>query len=439
MFSHLKGVHVPHRKDTASMPAVLMPTPKTVTIPMVMHIGKPAIPTVKVGDQVAVGQLIAKADGFVSAPIHASVSGTVKKIDNILLSSGNIAPAIVIESDGEMRISEEVKPPVINSYEDFVNAIRDSGIVGLGGAGFPTAVKLSIGDLNRLEDVIVNGAECEPYITADTRTMIDDVDLIYEGVKLFEKYMGAKKFIFGIEANKPECVKSIQALSEKDSAISVRALPSVYPQGGEKVLVYHLTGKKIVEGKLPIDIGSIVINCTTLACIAEYILTGMPLVRKKLTVSGSAVKEPKNVIAPIGASLKDVFDFCGGFVEEPGKVLYGGPMMGIAVTSLDVPILKNTNAILAFNKKDSEVPDETPCIHCGNCVEHCPMNLNAPAIAKAYHRRDGAELEKLKVNLCIECGCCTYQCPARRRIVQRNKLAKNVLRNYQIKQKEAGK
>ncbi len=438
-FLHLKGVHVPHHKDTASMPAVLMPTPATVTIPTVMHIGKPAVPTVKVGDKVAVGQLIASADGFVSSPIHSSISGTVKKIEDTLLSNGTMAPAIVIESDGEMRVSEEVKPPLINSYDDFIAAVKNSGIVGLGGAGFPTFIKLGIGDLSRLEDIIVNGAECEPYITSDTRTMIDDIELVHEGVKILKQYLGAKKIIFGVEANKPECIKSLKAIADKDDAVSVISLPSVYPQGGEKVLVYHLTGKTIPEGKLPIDVGSIVINCTTLACIAEYVLTGMPLVRKKMTVAGSAVAEPKNIIAPIGTSLKDVFDFCGGFSSEPGKVLYGGPMMGLAVPSLDVPVLKNTNAVLAFNKKDSAVPDETACIHCGNCVEHCPMNLNPPAVAKAYELKNPEELERLKINLCIECGCCTFQCPARRRIVQRNKLAKNMLREYQTKKKEAGK
>ncbi len=438
-FLHLKGVHVPHHKDTASMPAVLMPTPATVTIPTVMHIGKPAVPTVKVGDKVAVGQLIARADGFVSSPIHSSISGTVKKIEDTLLSNGTMAPAIVIESDGKMRVSEEVKPPLINSYDDFIAAVKNSGIVGLGGAGFPTFIKLGIGDLSRLEDIIVNGAECEPYITSDTRTMIDDIELVHEGVKILKQYLGAKKIIFGVEANKPECIKSLKAIADKDDAVSVISLPSVYPQGGEKVLVYHLTGKTIPEGKLPIDVGSIVINCTTLACIAEYVLTGMPLVRKKMTVAGSAVAEPKNIIAPIGTSLKDVFDFCGGFSSEPGKVLYGGPMMGLAVPSLDVPVLKNTNAVLAFNKKDSAVPDETACIHCGNCVEHCPMNLNPPAVAKAYELKNPEELERLKINLCIECGCCTFQCPARRRIVQRNKLAKNMLREYQTKKKEAGK
>ncbi len=436
---HLRGVHVPHRKNTAAMPAQLMPAPKTVTLPTAMHIGKPAKPIVNVGDKVAVGQLIAEADGFVSSPVHASVSGTVKKIENTLLSNGSMAPAITIESDGEMRISEDVCPPTVNSYDSFIEAVKNSGIVGLGGAGFPTFIKLGIGDLSRLEDVIINGAECEPYITSDTRTMIDDVDLLYEGVKLLEKHLGAKKIIFGVEANKPECIKSLKAITDRDDAVSVISLPSVYPQGGEKVLVYHLTGKKIPEGKLPIDVGSVVINCTTLACIAEYVLTGMPLVRKKMTVAGSAVANPQNVIAPIGASLQDVFDFCGGFAEEPHKVLYGGPMMGLAVPSLDVPVLKNTNAILAFNKKESVVPDETACIHCGKCVEHCPMNLNPPAVAKAYNLKNAEELERLKINLCIECGCCSFQCPARRRIVQRNKLAKNMLREYQQKKKEAGK
>jgi electron transport complex protein RnfC len=290
-----------------------------------------------------------------------------------------------------------------------------------------------------VQEVVLNGAECEPYITADTLTMTDRAEDIFEGIQLLEKYLGVKKVIIGIEDNKPQAIKAMQELSKKDSAIVVKPMPAAYPQGGEKVLIYNTTGKTVPEGKLPLDVGCIVMNVTTLACIAEYVRTGMPLVEKCLTVDGSAVATPKNVIAPIGTSMKDVFDFCGGFKEEPRKVMYGGPMMGIAVPTLDEPILKNTNAILAFNDKDATLPDETPCIRCGNCINHCPLNLNPPAIAKALASGDGAEIAKTKVNICMECGACVFVCPAHRMIVHRNKLAKAELRAYQTKLAEQKK
>ena len=435
----IRGVHVPHHKHTEKLAAVRMPIPKTVVIPMSMHIGAPAKPIVNVGDTVGVGQLIAEAGGFISSPVHASVSGTVKKIDSVTGSNGSPMTVIVIESDGEMRPYEGITPPTVTNYDEFVAAVRASGIVGLGGAGFPTFVKLSVKDLSKVSEVILNGAECEPYITSDTRTMIDRADDIFEGIKLLEKYLGVKKVIIGIEDNKPEAIAKMKELSAKDSAIEVKSLPASYPQGGEKVLIFNTTGKVVPEGKLPLDVGSIVMNVTTLACIAEYCRTGMPLVEKCCTVDGSAVAEPKNVIVPIGTSMRDVFEFCGGFKEEPKKVIYGGPMMGIAVPNLDQPIMKNTNAILAFNAKDAEDPEETPCIHCGNCINHCPMRLNPPALGTALAHKDYAALADLKVNLCMECGACVFVCPARRLIVQRHKLAKQELRAYQAKLAEEKK
>lgn len=433
------GVHVPHRKHTASCHAERMPIPKTVVIPMSMHIGAPAKPVVAVGDTVGVGQLIGEAGGFVSSPVHASVSGTVKKIDTMLGTNGNPMTAITIETDGEQRPYEGITPPTVTNYDEFVAAVRASGIVGLGGAGFPTCVKLSVKDLSKIDYVILNGAECEPYITADTLTMTDRAEEIFEGIQLLEKYLGVKNVIIGIEDNKPEAIAAMKELSARDPAIDVRALPASYPQGGEKVLIYNTVKRVVPEGKLPLDAGCIVMNVTTCACIAQYIRTGMPLIEKCLTVDGSAVAQPKNVIAPIGTSMKDVFDFCGGFKEEPKKVIYGGPMMGIAVADLDQPILKNTNAILAFNAKEAERPEETPCIHCGNCINHCPMRLNPPAIAKALQQKDGAALAELKPNLCMECGACVFVCPARRNIVARHKLAKIELRNYQTKLAEEQK
>ena len=423
----LHGVRVPHRKNTADAVPERMPTPATVTIPMSMHVGAPAVPVVKVGDSVKVGQLIASPGGFVSSPVYASVSGKVKRIDDMLMSTGRFMKAVTIESDGEQAVFEGIRPPEVTDLKTFLDAVRDSGVVGLGGAGFPTAVKLSVKDLSQIEAVIINGAECEPYVTSDTRTMLDDVDWIADGIALLQKYLEVRRVVIGIEANKPQCVKAMEAMAGGMTGVEVKALPPMYPQGGEKVLIYNTTGRIVPEGKLPIDAGAVVINCTTLAAVAKYIKTGMPLVEKVVTVDGSAVREPRNVIAPIGASMQSLFDFCGGFKSEPKKVLYGGPMMGIAVPNTEFPVMKNTNAILALDEKDAVLPEPTACIRCGSCVDACPLRLMPAAIEAAYNKRNVDKLRALHANLCMECGCCSFVCPAKRMLVQTNKLAKGLI------------
>jgi len=404
---------------------------------MSMHIGAPAKPVVKVGDDVKVGQLIAEADGFVSSPIYSGVSGKVKRIGDMLVSSGGRVPAVTIETDGKQEMLEGIGPPKVSSLQEFLEAVRSSGVVGLGGAGFPTAVKLSVKDLSMIDEVIINGAECEPYITSDTRTMIDDADLVWEGIELLQKYLRVKRVIIGIEDNKPRCIANFRSMCKPGCGVEVKALPANYPQGGEKVLIFNTIGRIVPEGKLPIDVGAVVVNCTTLAAVAKYIKTGIPLYEKCVTVDGSAVRNPQNVIAPIGTPLKDIFEFCGGFKSDPQKVLYGGPMMGIAVPDLEQPVLKNTNAILAFDAKDAKLPQETSCIKCGRCIAHCPLNLAPADIETAFRLKDAETLGRLKVNLCMECGCCAYVCPANRNLVQVNKLAKVMLRDYQSAQRAA--
>lgn len=406
---------------------------------MSMHIGKPAVPTVKVGERVTVGQLIGASDGFISAPVHSSVSGKVKKLDELTVSGGMKTAAVVIETDGEQEICESVKPPTVTDFDSFIKAVKESGIVGLGGAGFPTFVKLGVKDLSAIEAVVINAAECEPYITSDTRTMLDKADYISKGIDLLQKHLKVKHIIIGIENNKKACIDKMTELANGKSGVEVKVLPSIYPQGGEKVLVYNTMGRMIPKGGLPLDVGAIVINCTTLASIAEYIETGMPLVEKCITVDGSAVREPKNVIAPIGTPIEKLFEFCSGFKTEPKKVLYGGPMMGIAVPSLDAPVLKMTNAVIAMDEKEARPPKATACINCGECVNHCPLRLDPRAIAKAYKLDLCDELKKLCADLCMECGCCAYVCPAKRHIVQTNKLAKAKLNKYLREQKEGKK
>ena len=436
MAFYLHGIHVPHRKHTAGTWPVRMDPPKSVTIPMAMHIGKPATPVVKIGDEVKVGTLIAAQDGFISSPIYSSVSGKVVKISDILLSNGSYTPAITIESDGLMTPDETIAPPVISSKDELVEAIKNSGVVGLGGAGFPTYVKFTV-DPSKIEELVINGAECEPYITSDSNTMENQYEDIEYGLSIIKKYFGIKKIVIGIESNKKAAIASMKALASKDSDICVKVLPSVYPQGGEKVLVYHTTGKVIPQGKLPADVGCIVCNCTTIAAIGSYAKTGMPLVKKCVTVDGAAVKEPKNVIVPIGTSVGDLISFCGGLVCEPKKVLYGGPMMGISVPDMSAPILKNTNAILALNEKEAAIPKTTACIRCGSCLNTCPFGINPAGIARAYEKKDTETMEALGANLCMECGCCSFVCPANIPLVQKNKLAKLAIR--EAKEKEASK
>ena len=434
----LHGVHVPHNKNTAGMKPVRLPLPASVTIPMSMGIGAPAKPVVKPGDAVKVGQMIAEAGGFVSANIHSGVSGTAKKIGEMMGAMGRSMQTVEITVDGLQEVSEDLHAPEIHSLEDLLKAVKDSGVVGLGGAGFPTMVKLSVKDIEQVRYICVNGAECEPFITSDTRTMLDRTDDMMTAARLLVQFFKPEKMIFGIEKNKPDCIKVMRDAIQNEPLMEVQALPSMYPQGGEKVLIYHTTGGIVPEGKLPLDAGVLVLNVTTLAVIGQYIKTGMPLVEKVVTVNGSAVKEPKNVIVPIGMLMKDVFEAAGGFKEEPGKILYGGPMMGVSVPDMEQPVLKTTNAILAFNKKDSVLPEPSACIRCGKCVQHCPLHLMACAVERAYEKGDMERLDELKINLCMECGCCSFGCPAHRPLVQTNKLAKAQLMAWK-KAKEAAK
>ena len=374
-FKFIGRLHIPHHKNTSQMPAVRMTPPKEVLLPMSQHIGAPATPIVKAGDEVKVGQLIAEPSAYVSSPIYASVSGKVTKIEDYLRPDGRTVPAIRIESDGLMTPTESITPPEVSDFDSFIEAIRTSGLVGLGGAGFPTSVKLDAVRKGEIKTIIINGAECEPYLTSDTRTMTDESESLFDGISLLEKYVpSVEKFVFGIEKNKPECIEEIARIFKDNPKVSILPLPTLYPQGAEKVIVYNVTGLVIPEGKLPADVGVLVINVTSLSVLAKYIKTGMPLVERCVTFDGSAVTEPKNVIAPIGTSIRELAEFAGGFKDEVGKVLYGGPMMGIPVSNLDEPITKTTGGITALNIKDSKEASATACIHCGRCVEACPLD-----------------------------------------------------------------
>ena len=432
---NLGNTKIPHNKNTANMIPVRMPPPAEVLLPMSQNIGAPATPVVKVGDYVKVGQLIADSNSPVSSPIYSSVSGKVAKIETYLRSDGKSVPAVRIESDGLMTVCEDITPPTVTDVESFIAAIRSSGIVGLGGAGFPTAIKMNIAPDVNIDTVIINGAECEPYITVDTRTMLDQSEDVREGIELLKKFItGATKYVIGIEKNKPACIDEMKRVFGGDPTVSVKTLPLRYPQGAEKVLIHTVTKRVVPEGKLPIDVGVLVINVTTVAALARYIKTGMPLVERCITVDGSAINSPMNVIAPLGTPIRDLIAFTGGLKEDPVKVIFGGPMTGFAAHSLDEPVVKTTGAVLAFTKKDAEAKPATACIHCGRCVESCPHMLEPTSFCKALDIKDQKErflrLEELKINLCVECGCCSYVCPARRPLVESNRIAKNFVREY---------
>ena len=420
----ISAVHVPHCKATQNMHSEIVAPPESVTLPMSMHSGVPAVPVVSVGDHVYLGQLIAKeGEGRVSSPIHASVSGTVSAVSE---------KSVSIKSDGKMEKDPEMKAPKLETLDDFLDGCRRSGIVGLGGAAYPLHGKWEALRKNKIETILINGAECEPYCTADNRTMVEDAEHIKQGIEILKRFAGSKEYVIGIEENKPEAIAHLTDVFKDDPAVIVKPLKSVYPQGAKQVLLWNATGKVVAAGQRLASLGVIITNVTTLAKMARFFETGMPLVDKCISVDGSAVKNPKNIIVPIGTSMEYCFEQCGGFKTQPGRVLDGGPMMGRAVASLDEPVVKATSALVAMDLKDSVVIEPTACLHCGKCVEACPLNLNPVEFARALDIDDEDEreaiLKKEDVAQCMECGCCAYVCPAHRPLVANNRAGKKFMR-----------
>lgn len=426
------GVKVDHQKNTAETEVVRIPEPQKVVLPMQQHIGAPCTPTVKVGDTVAIGQVIGDSDKFVSAPIHASVSGKVSAIGNVKLPNGAVVQGVTIESDGERRLYDGIEPPKADTKEEFLKAVRASGLVGLGGAGFPAHVKLNVPPDKNVDTLVINAAECEPYITVDYRECIDNSWDILSGIHIIKDMLGIENVIIAVENNKPKAFEVLKKIADSDNYsgdhIKLMSLESRYPQGAEKMMVQSATGRKVPPGKLPADVGCIVMNVASVAFVARYIKTGKPLVSRSLTVDGSAIAEPKNVRVPIGTSIADIIDFCGGFKEEPRKIITGGPMMGLSITGTDLPVIKNNNAILAFTEKDAKLMQEGDCIRCGRCAAACPMSLVPTLIERYTKAGDTDALKKIGVNVCMECGSCAYSCPAKKPLVQTMRAAKAFLR-----------
>ncbi|MBQ0072357.1 MAG: RnfABCDGE type electron transport complex subunit C [Spirochaetales bacterium] len=420
----ISAVHVPHCKSTQDMQSVRIAPPESVTIPMQMHSGVPAVPVVAVGDHVYIGQLIAKeGEGRVSSPIHASISGTVSAVSE---------KAISIKSDGKMEKDPTLKAPKLETLDDFLNGCRMSGIVGLGGAAYPLHGKWEAVRKNKIETVLINGAECEPYCTADNRTMVEDSEHIKQGIEILKKFVGAKEYVIGIEENKPEAIKLLTEVFKDDSSVIIKPLESVYPQGAKQVLLWNATGKVVQAGQRLASLGVIITNVTTLAKMAVYFETGMPLVDKCVSVDGSAVAKPMNAIVPIGTSYGYLLQQAGGFKCDPVKVIEGGPMMGRAIASLDEPVVKATNGCVVMGKEEAVVLEPSACIHCGKCVEACPLNLNPVAYSDALDIEDEEKrafvLQKEDLMTCMECGCCGFVCPAHRPLVANNRAGKKFLR-----------
>lgn len=421
----LSTVKVAHYKKTAEMPTRVLPMPKKLVIPMIQHIGRPCVCAVKVGDSVLKGQVIGEATEFLCAPIHAPTSGKVTAVHDVLTASGVYTPAVEITPDGEDK-AIEAQPIKVETLDDLVAASRQIGLVGLGGAGFPTSVKFKPKNLEEVDTLIVNATECEPFITADHREMIENPEDVADGIELICRLMGLKRAIIGIESNKPEAIEIMRKIA--NGRYEVKKLKSTYPQGAEKVIIYNCTGRRVMEGQLPSDVGVVVLNVTSVGCLMRGIKTGMPLTHKRVTVSGDCVKEPANVYAPIGTQISELIDFCGGMVGDPGKLIMGGPMMGTSTYSRELPLLKNSNAILLLSKELGVTPEPTACIRCGKCMEACPLDLMPTVFEHAYEDGDLELLEKQKIMLCMECGCCAFVCPAKRPLVQIHRLAKQAVR-----------
>lgn len=416
------GVHPPeHKSATSDKPIKTLGLPDTVILPLQQHIGAPLEVTVEPGDTVKVGSVIAKPTGFVSVPLHSSVSGKVKSVSDRMHPTGVRMQAVTIESDGQ-DTWEELKPDR-RTYDELPadelkQRIKDAGIVGLGGAAFPTHVKLSPPAGKPIDTFILNGAECEPYLTADHRQMLERKKELIEGVKMIVRVLGSERTIIAIERNKPDAIEALEKLCSKEGDFEVVGLKTKYPQGGEKQLIEALTGREVPSGGLPMDVGCLVQNVSTVLAVYEAVTEGRPLIEKVVTLAGSAVKNPGNYKVRIGTLVEDVIKRVEGEVpESQGKVIMGGPMMGIALPSLDVPILKGTNGLVLL-PDPVPVAIHQPCIRCGSCVDACPVRLMPCELALFAENEHLDKCREYFVKDCIECGACGYTCPAGRNLVQ---------------------
>ena len=426
------GIHPEYNKDnTFASPVVEMAAPTEVVIPLLQHIGVPCKTLVSIGDYVRVGEKIGDSDENMSCPVHSSVSGKVTAVEPRWHPSGVKVMSVVIKNDFE----DEMAPGSASVTDDFENLspeqiifiAREAGIVGMGGAAFPLHVKLKAALEKNIDTIIINGVECEPYITADHRAMVEYPRTIVDGIRLIMHCLGRKTAILAIEENKPDAIATMKITTE-GTGIQVMSLKTKYPQGGEKQLIKAATGREIPPGRLPMDIGCGVFNVDTCASLCRAVQKGQPLIKRIVTVSGSAVATPKNILVRIGTKYKDVFEFCGDFLEDPYKIICGGPMMGTAQHSFETPVIKSTSALLAFSADEESFENDSVCIRCGRCVRSCPMRLMPNYINLYASINEYDECKKLNVQDCIECGCCSYVCPSKLYLVQAMRMAKEKIR-----------
>jgi electron transport complex protein RnfC len=428
------GIHpFEGKKLSESTPVTVLQPKGEMVFPLSQHIGAPAKPLVAKGDQVLVGQKIGEPAGFISAFIISSVSGTVKAIEPRMVADGSMVMSVIIENDGEYRAVEGFgtdRDPGALSKEEIRNIVKEAGIVGLGGAGFPTHVKLTPKDDSKIEYVIVNGAECEPYLTSDYRMMLEEPESLVAGLKIILQLFDNAKGVIGIENNKPEAISKLSALVKDEPRITVCPLKTKYPQGGERSLIYAVTGRKINSSMLPADVGCIVNNVDTVISIYNAVAKTTPLIRRIITVTGDAVTKPQNYSVRTGTSYTELIEASGGFKTEPEKVISGGPMMGQALFNMNIPVTKTSSALTAMTKDEVAVHAPTACIRCGRCINVCPSNVIPQMMMEAAEHNDVEKFEKLDGMECCECGCCSYICPAKRPMTQAFKeMRKTVLAN----------
>lgn len=431
IFHFAGGIHTEGHKELASgRPLEVPPRPKTLTISMSQHLGAPAVPCVKPGDHVLRYQKIADAAGFISSPVHTPHAGVVKSIITSATASTRVAPAIVIELDPDDGTEDATMAPITDwrntPIPELLNRIREAGVVGAGGAGFPTCVKLSPPKDKVIDTLIINGAECEPYLNGDNRLMIQMAEELWEGVSIARYILGAKRVVFAVEDNKPEAIEVLKkALADTDAELAI--LPHSYPQGSEKHIIYSTTGRTVPMGKLPADVGCVVENVWTLLTIWSSIVKGLPVVIRTVTVTGDVIANPSNFAVPIGSTVAELVAAAGGFTRDPAKAICGGPMMGFAMPSLDVPITKTCSGLVFLSADEVVEFESNACINCGRCIEACPMWLMPREISLAVEADDIAEAEACHVMNCFECGSCAFVCPAHRPLVQHNRRAKAII------------
>lgn len=439
MFKTFKGgLHIDdHKSCTNKIPIRVIDGGAVHVFPLQQHIGAPLDLLVAVGDKVKVGDVLAdNRNAFLTVPLHSSISGTIKAIEQRYHPSGAKVTSVVIENDGLYEVSETVTPknPDKMTPDEIIAVIRDAGIVGMGGAGFPTHVKLSPPKDKKITHIIVNGAECEPYLTSDHRRMLEAPGEIIDGLKIVMKALGLKEGYIGIEVNKPDAIETMSSQIDKNAGIHIIPLKTKYPQGAEKQLIYAITKKQVPSGGLPADAGAIVINIDTVTQISKAFRLGMPLIDRIVTMSGDCIANPCNLQVRCGMLFEDVIAEAGGFSSEPQKLIMGGPMMGIAQFTTQVPVIKTTSGILALSKAEVGYDGDTPCLRCGKCVEHCPMHLMPLYINKAILKSDLEQAQKYNVMDCIECGICSYLCPGMQSPLHNIRVAKQQIAENRRKQ-----